>query len=39
MRVDLLLVLRLEDKNDLDGNKVVGVFALRNDQLWCSVYG
>lgn len=38
VRVDLLLVLRLDDEDERDGDEVVGVFALRYDQLWGSIH-
>lgn len=37
MRVDLLLIFRLEDKDDLDWEKVVGIIGLRQDELWGGV--
>ena len=33
VRVDLLLVLRLDDEDELDGHEVVRVIRLRNDEL------
>lgn len=37
MGVDLLLVLRLEDKDDLDRNKVVRIVGLGQDELRGSI--
>ena len=37
VRVDLLLVLRLDDKDNLDRYEVVGVVAMGDDQLWGGV--
>ena len=37
MRVNLLLVLRLEDKDDLHRHQVVGVFSMGEDECWCGV--
>lgn len=37
VRVDLLLVLRLDDKNDLYRHQVVGVICVRHDQLRCGI--
>ena len=39
MTVDLFFVLRFEDKNDLDGDEVVGVVAVRENQRRGSVDG
>ena len=37
VRVDLLLILRLDDQDDLDGNEVVGIVAMRHHQLRCRI--
>lgn len=37
MRVDLLLILGLEHKDDLNRNQIVGVVGLGKNQLWCRV--
>lgn len=37
MRIDLLLVLGLQDQNDLDWHEVVRVIASRQNQLWRGV--
>jgi hypothetical protein len=39
MRVDLLLILCLEDENDLDRKKIVWVIGLGKNELWCGVDG
>lgn len=39
MRVDLLLVLRFQDKDDLNWNQVIGVVFVRKNQLRRRVHG
>ena len=39
VRVDLLLVLRLDDQDNLDRHEVVGVLTRRNDKLRRGVDG
>jgi hypothetical protein len=39
VRVDLLLVLGLEDNNDLDRDKIAVATLLRKDELWLGVNG
>lgn len=38
MRVDLLLVLSFDNENNRHGDEVVGVIALRDNQLWCGIH-
>ena len=33
MRIDLLLVLSLENKDDLDGYQIIWIIAMRKDKL------
>ena len=37
MRVDLLLILCLENKDDLDRKKIVWIIRLGKNELWCSI--
>jgi len=34
MRVDLFLVLRLQNENKLNRNKIVGIISMRKNQPW-----
>ena len=38
VRVDLFLVLRLQDEDDLNGNQVVRIIAMRDNQLWGCIH-
>ena len=37
MRIDLLLILGLQDKNDLNQDQIVGVILVEKDKLRCEV--
>ena len=37
MRIDLLLILGLQDKNDLNRDQIVGVILMGKDKLRCGV--
>ena len=37
MRIDLLLILGLQDKNDLNRDQIVGVILVEKDKLRCEV--
>ena len=39
MRIDLLLILGLQDKNDLNQDQIVGVILVGKDKLRCGVNG
>ena len=39
MRIDLLLILGLQDKNDLNQDQIVGVILVGKDKLRCEVNG
>ena len=39
MRIDLLLILGLQDKNDLNWDQIVGVILVGKDKLRCEVNG
>ncbi len=39
VRVDLLLVLRLDNQDDLNGHEVIGVLSMRDDKLGRGVHG
>jgi len=39
MRVDLLLILRLEDEDDLNRNEIIWIIGLGKNELRCSIDG
>jgi hypothetical protein len=39
MRVDLLLVLGLDDENDLNGNEIFLIILAGQDELWGRIDG